>query len=423
MPGRWYRKGEPLGYVIGKAPAHARVVVRQDAIGQLRFATDRVRLRLSEQVHVGPGGQGGARSAGRRRDLAEPRHWPARAAARSQPTRAKQKARRRCSAFSSWMLNWPAPTIASTVLVSESSFASNTERAARFSVVPERQAVVPDELQCLGRRGYQRNSLRRGALCRALRGRGRVARQVGEVSGWAPRSSRCGARLRNPARSLEWIVDETERHEWRMRAATDAELLGLSRDLRVRLRREGFARPLVGAAFALVRETAFRALGQRHYGAQMMGGLALLQGKLVEMATGEGKTVTATLPASVVALAGQPVHIITVNDYLAERDAEEMGADLSVPRFDSRLRLAGHARGRASSGLRAIDYILQQQGTRLRLSQRPRGRGAAKKPIAFLARTAAREPEHATSSLSCAVFTMASSTKRTASLLTMRARR
>lgn len=52
MPGRWYRKGEPLGYVIGKAPAHARVVVRQDAIGQLRLATDRVRLRLSEQVHV-----------------------------------------------------------------------------------------------------------------------------------------------------------------------------------------------------------------------------------------------------------------------------------------------------------------------------------------------------------------------------------
>ena len=131
--------------------------------------------------------------------------------------------------------------------------------------------------------------------------------------------------LSNPARSLAWIVDETERHERKMRAATDAELLGLSRDMRVRLRREGFARPLVGAAFALVRETASRTQGQRHYGAQLMGGLALLQGKLVEMATGEGKTVTATLPASVVALAGQPVHIITVNDYLAQRDAEEMG--------------------------------------------------------------------------------------------------
>ena len=132
--------------------------------------------------------------------------------------------------------------------------------------------------------------------------------------------------LRNPARSLRWIVDETERHDREMRVATDAELLSLSREMQIRLRREGFARPLVGAAFALVRETAFRTLGQRHYGVQLMGGLALLQGKLVEMATGEGKTVTATLPASVVALAGHPVHIITVNDYLAQRDAAEMGA-------------------------------------------------------------------------------------------------
>ena len=82
---------------------------------------------------------------------------------------------------------------------------------------------------------------------------------------------------------------------------------------------------MVGACYALVRETAFRAVGQRHYDAQLMGGLALLQGKLVEMGTGEGKTITATLPASIVALAGYPVHVITVNDYLAQRDAEEMG--------------------------------------------------------------------------------------------------
>ena len=87
----------------------------------------------------------------------------------------------------------------------------------------------------------------------------------------------------------------------------------------------GFAPALVGASFALVREAASRTLGQRHYDPQLMGGWALLQGRLVEMETGEGKTMAATLPASTVALAGYPVHVITVNDYLASRDAEEMG--------------------------------------------------------------------------------------------------
>ena len=91
------------------------------------------------------------------------------------------------------------------------------------------------------------------------------------------------------------------------------------------LRRDGFAPELVGQCFALVREAASRTIGQRHYDVQLMAGWALLQGKLVEMETGEGKTIAATLPASTVALAGYPVHVITVNDYLAQRDADEMG--------------------------------------------------------------------------------------------------
>ena len=82
---------------------------------------------------------------------------------------------------------------------------------------------------------------------------------------------------------------------------------------------------LVGKCFALVREAAVRAIGQRHYDVQLMAGWALLQGKLVEMETGEGKTIAATLPASTVALAGYPVHVVTVNDYLAQRDCEGMG--------------------------------------------------------------------------------------------------
>jgi preprotein translocase subunit SecA len=132
-------------------------------------------------------------------------------------------------------------------------------------------------------------------------------------------------RLRNPARLLHRIVENAERHERTMRVAMDAELAGLARAMRPKLRRDGFTPDLVGECYALVRETASRTIGQRHYDAQMMGGWALLQGKLVEMDTGEGKTITATLPASVVALAGYPVHVITVNDYLAQRDAEEMG--------------------------------------------------------------------------------------------------
>jgi len=77
-------------------------------------------------------------------------------------------------------------------------------------------------------------------------------------------------------------------------------------------------------AFALVREASQRALGLRHFDVQLVGGLILLQGMVAEMETGEGKTLTATLPACTAALAGIPVHIITVNDYLAERDTQWM---------------------------------------------------------------------------------------------------
>ena len=133
------------------------------------------------------------------------------------------------------------------------------------------------------------------------------------------------SRLRNPARPLAQIVDHAARHEAALRVVADDELAARARGLRSRLRRGGFAVALVGESFALIREAAARTIGQRHYNAQLMGGWALLQGKLVEMETGEGKTIAATLPAGTVALAGYPVHVITVNDYLAERDAEEMG--------------------------------------------------------------------------------------------------
>ena len=92
-------------------------------------------------------------------------------------------------------------------------------------------------------------------------------------------------------------------------------------ELRARLRREGFTEELTGAAFALVRAAAERTIGMRHFDVQLVGGWALLQGMVAEMETGEGKTLTATLAAATAALAGRAVHVITVNDYLAERDA------------------------------------------------------------------------------------------------------
>jgi len=130
--------------------------------------------------------------------------------------------------------------------------------------------------------------------------------------------------LRDPAQALRRIVEYAEQHERSLRLAGDADLAMQARGMRVRLRRQGFAAELVGQCFALAREAASRTIGQRHYDVQLMAGWALLQGKLVEMETGEGKTIAATLPAATVALAGYPVHVITVNDYLARRDADEM---------------------------------------------------------------------------------------------------
>jgi preprotein translocase subunit SecA len=107
--------------------------------------------------------------------------------------------------------------------------------------------------------------------------------------------------------------------------ASDDNLASAARQLRGPLLRHGFRPDLVARSFALVRETTWRKLGLRHYSVQLQGAWALLDGMFAEMETGEGKTLTA-LPAAVTAsLAGRPVHVITVNDYLAARDAEELG--------------------------------------------------------------------------------------------------
>ena len=113
--------------------------------------------------------------------------------------------------------------------------------------------------------------------------------------------------------------------EQNFRDLNEQELAAESMTLVRKLRREKLDISLISRSFALIRETSFRVLGMRHYESQIRGGWYIMNGLIAEMETGEGKTLTATLAASTAALAGIPVHIITVNDYLAERDAKEMG--------------------------------------------------------------------------------------------------
>ena len=128
---------------------------------------------------------------------------------------------------------------------------------------------------------------------------------------------------RRPARARA-IVRKAARAAAEMQALDAAGKRRLASELGRELRRAGLREGLVARAFALVRETAAEALGMRHFDTQLMGGWVLLHGMVAEMQTGEGKTLTATLAASTAALAGWPVHVITVNDYLVARDCETM---------------------------------------------------------------------------------------------------
>ncbi len=128
-------------------------------------------------------------------------------------------------------------------------------------------------------------------------------------------------------RSYEQRVARINELEPEMQELTDAQLRAAADSLRARARGEG-AEPLddlLYECFALVREAGRRTMGMRHFDVQLIGGMVLHDGAIAEMRTGEGKTLTATLPAVLNSLAGKGVHVVTVNDYLARRDAEWMG--------------------------------------------------------------------------------------------------
>ncbi len=126
-------------------------------------------------------------------------------------------------------------------------------------------------------------------------------------------------------RDLSKVVGVINSHEGRISSLSDEELRGMTDVFKVRLSAGESLDDILPEAFALVREAAKRTLGQRHYDVQLMGGTALHRGNIAEMRTGEGKTLVATLPSYLNALVGRGVHVVTVNDYLAERDSEWMG--------------------------------------------------------------------------------------------------
>ena len=106
---------------------------------------------------------------------------------------------------------------------------------------------------------------------------------------------------------------------------SDANLVAKTDEFKRRLQKGETLDDLLPEAFAVVREASKRVLGMRHFDVQLMGGICLHNGNIAEMRTGEGKTLTATMPVYLNALAGEGVHVITVNEYLATRDATEMG--------------------------------------------------------------------------------------------------
>jgi len=137
--------------------------------------------------------------------------------------------------------------------------------------------------------------------------------------------------LKNPfkkssiASDYQILVNEINQLEANFKVLTDGDLRAKSRELEKRYKKEQNLNSIISEAFALTREASIRTLGLRHFDVQLIGGLVLNSGKIAEMRTGEGKTLVATLPAYLNGLTKKGVHIVTVNDYLANRDQISMG--------------------------------------------------------------------------------------------------
>ena len=165
-------------------------------------------------------------------------------------------------------------------------------------------------------------------------------------------------------------------YEPEMEDLSDDELRALTPAFRQRVENGEPLDDLLPEAFAAVREAARRTIGQRHFDVQLMGGVALHQGNIAEMKTGEGKTLVSTLPGYLNALEGKGVHIVTVNDYLAKRDSEWMGG---IYRFLGAGRRADPGVDDAAAAparLRGRHHLRHEQRVRVRLPARQHGDAA-----------------------------------------------
>ena len=134
-----------------------------------------------------------------------------------------------------------------------------------------------------------------------------------------------GTHSENELKRIYPIVDAVEALEPEMQKLSDSELKDKTREFKKRIAEGETLDGILPEAYAVVREASVRVLGLRHFRVQIIGGIILHQGRIAEMRTGEGKTLVSTLPAYLNALTGEGVNVVTVNDYLAKRDAEWMG--------------------------------------------------------------------------------------------------
>ena len=145
-----------------------------------------------------------------------------------------------------------------------------------------------------------------------------------------------------------------------MRALSDEALRARTEEFKKQLAEGKTLDDILVPAFATVREAGKRTLGQRHFDVQLIGGMVLHEGKIAEMKTGEGKTLVATLPVYLNALAGRGVHVVTVNDYLAKRDAEWMGQIYKFLGLTVGVIVHGLDDERAQEGIRLRRHLRHQ---------------------------------------------------------------
>ena len=155
-----------------------------------------------------------------------------------------------------------------------------------------------------------------------------------------------------------------------MQALSDEQLAALTPEFQQRLAGGQSLDDILPEVFAAVREAGVRTLGQRHYDVQLIGGMVLHQGKIAEMKTGEGKTLSATLPVYLNALTGRGVHVVTVNDYLAQARRRMDGPDLPFHGPHRGLHRPRPGRRPAQRAVQLRRHLRHQQRIRLRLPAR-----------------------------------------------------